>query len=61
MPDLIKISDTQERLGLSRSKVEDLLRRNEIAAVKIGTARRVIASTVDEYIARLIDQAGTGS
>lgn len=58
-PRLITVPTTQERLGLGRSKVEELIRTNQITAVKIGTARRVVEESVDEFIARLIEDAAS--
>lgn len=58
MKHLQSITETQEALGgLSRSKVEELIRTNQITAVKIGTAVRVVTASVDDYIARLIEEA----
>ena len=54
---LIGIKATQDRLGISRSKVEDLIRTDQITAVKIGAARRVVEQSVEDYIARLIEAA----
>lgn len=58
---LIDMSTTQDRLGLSRSKVEDLIRNDQITTVKIGSARRVVEHSVEDYIDRLIKQAGKAS
>ena len=54
---LIGIRTTQDRLGVSRSKVGDLIRTNQITAVKIGAARRVVEQSVEDYVARLIEDA----
>lgn len=58
-PRLITMPTTQDRLGLSRSKVEELIRANQITAVKIGAARRVVEQSVEDYIARLIEDAAS--
>ncbi len=57
MTRLIAIKDTQNRLGLSRSKVQDLIRTNQLTTVRIGAARRVVEQSVEDYIERLIEDA----
>ena len=37
-------------LGIGRSKLYELLRSGELPSIHIGTARRIEATAVDEYI-----------
>ncbi|MBK7928949.1 MAG: helix-turn-helix domain-containing protein [Bryobacterales bacterium] len=41
-----------KRLGVSRQRVYELIRRGSIEAVKIGRQRRVRSATLDEFIRR---------
>lgn len=50
---LESIEDTAERLDLSRSTIYELLRVNELEAVKIGRARRVVVESSRKYVERL--------
>lgn len=54
---LLDIAEVQDRLGLSRTKVIDLIDSRALTGVRIGTARRVVESTVDDLIRSLIDES----
>ena len=50
---LESIEDTADRLGVSRSTVYELLKNNEIEAVKIGRSRRVVIESSRKFVERL--------
>jgi len=52
-PDALTILQVAAALGLGRATVAELIRRGEIASVKIGGARRVFRADLDGYIASL--------
>ena len=53
---LIDIAEVQDRLGVSRTKVIDLIDAGVLTGVRIDTARRVVESSVDDYIGSLIEE-----
>lgn len=54
---LLDIAEVQDRLGLSRTKVIDLIESGALTGVRIGTARRVVESSVDDLIRSLIEES----
>jgi excisionase family DNA binding protein len=52
------VEEAAQLLGISRWKVFDLIRRNELRSVKIGGLRRVPRSAIDEFIEQLMKEAG---
>ena len=50
---LLTIDETAEVLSLGKTKVYEHIANNDLASVKIGKARRVIAKSIDEFIERL--------
>jgi excisionase family DNA binding protein len=48
---LLTVKEVAGRLSIGRTTVYDLIGRGEIAAIKIGRARRVPSSAVDRFIA----------
>lgn len=59
---LLSVGETAHLIGMGRSKTYDLVLRGEIASIKIGRSRRVIAASIDRYIARrLAEQTGETS
>jgi len=52
-PDALTTVQVATALGLGRATVAELIRRGEIASVKIGGARRVFRADLDGYIASL--------
>lgn len=48
------VEDTARRLGVGRSTVYELLKANELEAVKIGRARRVVIASSVRLVERLI-------
>jgi excisionase family DNA binding protein len=57
---LLTVDEAADRLGLGRTKVYDLLRRGQLTSVRIGTARRVPAVALEEYVERLLNEQGAG-
>ena len=53
---LNRIPDVCERLAISRSRVYELIRSEELKSVRIGTARRVTEEALEEFIKRLTDR-----
>lgn len=51
-PALESIASACARLDLSRGMINKLLREGEIESVKIGRARRILSSSVDDLIRR---------
>ena len=51
------VEEAARLLKISRWKIFDLIRTNELRSVKIGGLRRVPASAIEEYIARLLEEA----
>ena len=49
---LFRISHLEELLDLSRSRIHQLIASGELASIKIGSARRVSASQLREFLAR---------
>ena len=57
---LVSVDEAARRLSMGRSKVYDLVLRGEIASVKVGRARRVLTTGIDEYVERLrVEQSDT--
>ncbi len=52
-PDALTTVQVASVLSLSRATVAELIRRGEIASVKIGGSRRVFRADLDHYIAEL--------
>lgn len=56
-PLLLKVDDAAHRLNISRAQIYRLMAAGELRSVSIGTARRVPAAALDEYVARLVEAA----
>jgi excisionase family DNA binding protein len=54
---LLKIPQAAERLGVSRSRVYELMAQGALVSVKIGGSRRIPDRVVDEYIDSLVAAA----
>jgi excisionase family DNA binding protein len=55
MPDtLLTVKQAAARLALGRTTVYDLIARRELKTIKIGRARRVPESAVEEWIAQQV-------
>jgi len=45
------------RLGIGRTKTFELIKRGDLASVKVGRARRVPTEALDEFVAELRQSA----
>ncbi|MFE1104118.1 excisionase family DNA-binding protein [Nocardiopsis alba] len=48
---LLTVEEAADRLSLGRTSVFALIAANEIRSVKIGKARRIVASSLHDYVA----------
>lgn len=55
------VDESCSTLSIGRTVLFDLLRRGEITSVKIGRRRLIPASSLDEYVARLVAEQTGGS
>ena len=52
---LLTVKDVARRLSIGRTTVYELIARGELAAVRIGRARRIPASAVERFIAERME------
>jgi excisionase family DNA binding protein len=50
---LFRPKEAAQRLGLGRTKVYELMASGELRSVKIGGARRISATALADFVARL--------
>jgi excisionase family DNA binding protein len=50
------VEEVAQVLKISRWKIFDLIRTNQLRSVKIGGLRRIPHAAIDDYIARLMDE-----
>jgi excisionase family DNA binding protein len=50
------VEEAAQVLKISRWKVFDLIRANQLRSVKIGDLRRIPDTAIEEYITRLLDE-----
>jgi excisionase family DNA binding protein len=55
---LVSVEDAAAMLSLGRTVVYQLVRRNEIRSVKVGRSRRIVASSLHDYVSRLMTPDG---
>jgi excisionase family DNA binding protein len=48
---LLTIVDAARHLGISRSKLDELLAAGELPSVRIGRTRRITMSALEEFLA----------
>ncbi|MFI9250728.1 excisionase family DNA-binding protein [Streptomyces sp. NPDC053069] len=53
---VLTVDQVAERLGISRWKVNDLIRSRELASFEIGRCRRISETAVDAYISLRAEQ-----
>ena len=53
MQALLRIVDCEQRLGLGRTKIYELIALGDLRAVHIGRAVRIPASEVERFVAKL--------
>lgn len=54
---LLTIDQARHRLAIGKSKLWQLIQSGEIRSCKIGRARRIPATAIDEFIRELADQS----
>ena len=54
---LLKVEEAAQMLSLSRKTLYDLIRRGEMASLKIGGSRRIPLTALHAFIARLEEVA----
>ena len=57
---LYRVEDAAALLSVSRSRIYELIRSNQLRTVQVGSSRRVPARSLDEYVARLLRGSGRG-
>ena len=53
---LLNVNEAASALGLGRSLVYTLVATRELTSIKIGRARRIPVSAIDEFIERRLEQ-----
>lgn len=53
---LLTVRETADVLGISRSKVYELINRRELRSVHIDGCRRIPAAAVEDYVAQLLEE-----
>lgn len=57
--ELLTVPEAMRRLRLSRGTIYALMRRGDLQSVAIGGARRILADSVEGFVARLLaEQTG---
>ncbi len=51
---LLDVEEAADRLGIKRTLFYELVRRGEVASVKVGRLRRVPVQALDAYVQRLV-------
>lgn len=54
---LLTPEEAAERLSISRSKLYELLSRDELESVRIGASRRIPTSALDRFVERCRSRA----
>jgi excisionase family DNA binding protein len=50
------VEEAAQALKISRWKIFDLIRTNQLRSVKIGGLRRIPSTAIEEYITRLLKE-----
>lgn len=58
---LLDVDEAAEALGVRRTHLYQLLSRGELESVKLGRSRRIPVGALEEYVARLRDEARAGT
>jgi excisionase family DNA binding protein len=59
---LYRVEEAAELLSVSRTRIYELIRSNQLRTVLVGASRRVPARALDDYVARLMrGSAGRGT
>lgn len=54
---LLTVPEAAMRLGLGRSLIYQLVMSGELASVKVGRARRVPVSALEQFVERIAERA----
>ena len=57
---LLTVVEAAQHLGISRSKVYELLADGQLPSVRIGRTRRIATSALEEFVARC-SETGTSA
>ncbi len=58
---LITVNQAADKIGLGRTTMYQLIRRGDLRSVKIGGARRVAITDLEQFVIRLRDEAAGDS
>jgi excisionase family DNA binding protein len=58
---LYRVEDAAALLSVSRNRIYELIRSNQLRSLQVGSSRRVPARSLDEYVARLLRGSGRGT
>lgn len=53
---LLTVEEAAEAMGIGRTYVYELVMRREIRSVKLGRKRRIPLASLDEYVARQLQE-----
>jgi excisionase family DNA binding protein len=53
---LYRPAEAAQSLGLSRTRVYQLMQAGELASVKVGSSRRILAADLETFVQRLRDE-----
>ena len=53
---LVSVEEAAAMLSLGRTLVWELVRKKELRSVKVGRTRRILVSSVHEYVEKLMTQ-----
>ena len=53
---LISVEEAAQILGIGRTAAYELVRKQQLKSVKIGRTRRVVVSSLNEYIMQLLGE-----
>ena len=56
-PVLVTVEEAARRLSIGRTATYMLVLRGELESVKIGRTRRVVVTSIDDYVSKLLQQA----
>jgi excisionase family DNA binding protein len=54
---LVSVDEAAEMLSIGRTFAYALVRANELRSIKVGRTRRVLVSSLHDYVGRLMTQA----
>ena len=59
---MYRVEEAAELLSLSRDRIYQLIRSNQLRSVQVGGSRRIPARALEDYVARLMrGRAGSGA